>query len=461
MVKRNTDYKQVFLVDEFYLKHFNLQNQNLNNTISNNPKISLTTPQSSQYFNNHYNIPTHILNEYNPTNLQTPVTSTFDYLRYYKDPRENSNRNYISKFQTHNSNINRVSEPPNHHNERDYNNSNFNQSNTSNFQTENSRENGTLDRVNLDMQIPHETESNFQNHTRNDMSEQDEIVDPPNPFPYYEDYQKDQENYENSSNKSKISVPKIKDFLNKTQKQLYTCYICNEVFSSILLLEKHNMMKHNKYQSPKQNISDRNDAILTESFVNENPISNQNQSDIIDQESNENAGRSLPDEEVADNDDDWIDIPNRQPTPTNLDNTNNNHLSIRNDTQSNFPDARNIVRKKKQSNNIEKFYTYKCGKCSTEFRNYDSLKKHQLQSHGDIGSAKRSITSNMQGIIQENKEIEELNSYWCSACGKFFQNFESLNVHLQKDHQNTPMRAKRSKMNDKIKRKKVLYYTKY
>ena len=32
MVKRNTDYKQVFLVDEFYLKHFNLQNQNLNNT---------------------------------------------------------------------------------------------------------------------------------------------------------------------------------------------------------------------------------------------------------------------------------------------------------------------------------------------------------------------------------------------------------------------------------------------
>ena len=43
MVKRNTDYKQVFLVDEFYMKHFKHQNQNLNNTISNNPKISLTT----------------------------------------------------------------------------------------------------------------------------------------------------------------------------------------------------------------------------------------------------------------------------------------------------------------------------------------------------------------------------------------------------------------------------------
>jgi uncharacterized C2H2 Zn-finger protein len=136
-------------------------------------------------------------------------------------------------------------------------------------------------------------------------------------------------------------------------------------------------------------------------------------------------------------------------------------LSIRNDTQSNFPDARNIVRKKKQSNNIEKFYTYKCGKCSSEFRNYDSLKEHQMQSHGDVGSAKRSITSKMQGIIKENQNIEELNSYWCSACGKFFQNFASLNAHLQKDHQNTPMRAKRSKMNDKVKRKKVLYYSRY
>ena len=83
MVKRNTDFKQVFLVDEFYMKHFHIQNQNLNNTISNNPKISLTTPQSSQYFNNHYNIPTHILNEYNPTNLQRPINPSFDNQKCY------------------------------------------------------------------------------------------------------------------------------------------------------------------------------------------------------------------------------------------------------------------------------------------------------------------------------------------------------------------------------------------
>ena len=95
------------------------------------------------------------------------------------------------------------------------------------------------------------------------------------------------------------------------------------------------------------------------------------------------------------------------------------------------------------------------------FQNFDGLKEHQLKEHGKVGQMKRSITSNMQGIINEGQKIEEINSYWCSVCEKFFQNFASLNVHLEKEHQNAPLRAKRSKMNDKIKRKKVLYYTKY
>ena len=447
MVKRNTDYKQVFLVDEFYLKHFNLQNQNLNNTISNNPKISLTTPQSSQYFNNHYNIPSHILNEYYPTNLQRPVNQIFDTQKHY------------NTSQTENSSVNRTSEIQKLKNEREYNNSNFNQNNASKFPTENPNINGTSDQFqNLSDQISHET--HFRNHTRNDVSEEDELINPPDPFPYYDNYQQDQETNEFSSNKAKISFPKTKDFLNKTQKQLYLCYICKQSFSSILLLEKHIMMKHIKYQSQNKNINDTNDDNLIESSDNENQISNQNQSDEIAQEPIENASRSLPVDEAVDSDDDYIDIPDPQPTQTNLDNSNN-QLSIRNDIQSNFPNARNIVRKKKESHDIEKYYTYKCGKCSADFRNYDSLKEHQLQSHGDVGSAKRSITSKMQGIIKENQNIEELNSYWCSACGKFFQNFASLNVHLQKDHQNTPMRAKRSKMNDKVKRKKVLYYSRY
>ena len=441
MVKRNTDYKQVFLVDEFYLKHFNLQNQNLNNTISNNPKISLTTPQSSQYFNNHYNIPTHILN---PTNLQRPVNSTFDNQKYYNNSQS--------------SNLNKTSEISNLNNEREYNDSNLQLNDVSKFQTENPNVNGTSDLfLNHNNQIPHETD--FRNNIRKGASEEDEVINPPDPFLYYDNYQQDQDD-EFSTNKAKNYVSKTKNFLNKTQKQLYMCYICKQTFNSILLLEKHIMMKHIKYPSPNQNIKDRNDNGLIESSDDENQISNQNQSDAIDPRPIENASRNMPVDEVVEKDDDYIDIPNPQPTQTDMINTNN-HLSIRNDIQSNFPNDRNIVRKKKESHDIEKFYTYKCGKCSTEFRNYDSLKDHQLRSHGDVGSVKRSITSKMQGIIKENQNIEELNSYWCSACGKFFQNFASLKVHLHKDHQNTPMRAKRSKMNDKVKRKKVLYYSRY
>ena len=425
MVKRNTDFKQVFLVDEFYMKNFNFQNQNLNNAISNNPKISLTTPHSSQYFNNNYNIPSPILKEYNPSNLQKNITPTFDNQKYYNP----------SKFQSENLIVNRRSETiPSLDNERGYNNSNFNQNNASKFHTNN---------PNVNKQIGQKTD--FKNNTRNDIPEENEVINPPDPFPYYDNYQQDQENDEFNTNKVK-TVPKVKDFLNKTQKQHYMCYICKQAFSSILLLEKHFMIKHSIYPNPNQNISDRNDDRLNEIDQNQEPI--------------ENANRTLHVDEIVDKDDDLIDIPDPQSTPTDLNNTNN-HLSIRNDIQSNFPNARNIVRKKKESRGIEKLYTYKCGKCSSEFRNYDSLKEHQLQSHGDVGSVKRSITSKMQGIIKENQNIEDINSYWCSACGKFFQNFASLNAHLQKDHQNTPMRAKRSKMNDKVKRKKVLYYSRY
>ena len=227
MVKRNTDYKQVFLVDEFYLKHFNLQNQNVNNTISNNPKISLTTPQSSQYFNNHYNIPTHILN---PTNLQRPVNSTFDNQKYYNNSQS--------------SNLNKTSEISNLNNEREYNDSNLQLNDVSKFQTENPNVNGTSDLfLNHNNQIPHETD--FRNNIRKDVSEEDEVINPPDPFLYYDNYQQDQDD-EFSTNKAKNYVSKTKNFLNKTQKQLYMCYICKQTFNSILLLEKHIMMTINK-----------------------------------------------------------------------------------------------------------------------------------------------------------------------------------------------------------------------
>ena len=73
MVKRNTDYKQVYLVDSFYLKHFNQQNQSFQNATSNTQQISLTTPKTNQYFSNHYSIPPSTLNKYSYNNFQNLV----------------------------------------------------------------------------------------------------------------------------------------------------------------------------------------------------------------------------------------------------------------------------------------------------------------------------------------------------------------------------------------------------
>ena len=73
MVKRNTDYKQVYLVDSFYLKHFNQQNQSFQNATSNTQQISLTTPKTNQYFSNQYSIPPSTLNKYSYNNFQNLV----------------------------------------------------------------------------------------------------------------------------------------------------------------------------------------------------------------------------------------------------------------------------------------------------------------------------------------------------------------------------------------------------
>ena len=101
-------------------------------------------------------------------------------------------------------------------------------------------------------------------------------------------------------------------------------------------------------------------------------------------------------------------------------NNSNSHIAIRRDIQTNFPNSNNIAKRKKQNDNIEKFYTYKCGECFMGFKNYDALKQHQLQSHGKVGGMKRSITSNMQGIINEGQKVEELNSYFPIQIGNVF-----------------------------------------
>ena len=426
MVKRSTDYKQVYLVDSLYFRNCNQQN-----ALSNNQHITLSTPKSNQFFNNHYNIPSSTSKECDCNNLQKQIRPSF-------------------------------------HNPREYNKSNNS----------------------LDINNP-KSEYDFRNKWEENDSKNDDTINPPDSFfyaddniqkheqqvkedrnsrnssnretvPFYDNYQNiaPQQNNSDEVNNSSIQNPKniSKDSLNKTKKQYYSCFICKQTFNSILLLEKHNMIKHKRYQ----NLNAINSSTNSDGVITENPSTSSDDNEFINNNDERYDNPDSPprnsNNEVINNDDEWIDIPDIQPNNT-ID--ANSELSIRKDMQTNFPNSTNIARRKKQTDNIKKYFTYKCGECFRGFQSYDGLKEHQLQEHGRVGGMKRSITSNMQGIINEGQKLEEINSYWCSVCEKFFQNFASLNAHLKEEHQNAPLRAKRSKMNDKIKRKKVLYYTKY
>ena len=445
MVKRNTDYKQVYLVDSFYLKHFNQQNQSFQNATSNTQQISLTTPKTNQYFSNHYSIPPSTLNKYSYNNFQNLV-QPFD------NQSKNSNTSNVQ-----NSEYNFTNKPD----------KKFSQDHDDDYEPD-----------------PPEpflySDNDFQNIAKQpkDTNSNDNISTLES-FPYYENFQNMNQQLIDSDRRNGDSVFNLnkKDILNKTKKQFYSCYICKRNFSSILLLEKHTKMKHNKYHNSNVENTNRNVVIENTSNINQNDdaatveestqnsrsssqhvVAENEHVDIPESQPTQNSSANVNNDD--DDDNDWIDIPDVQPRQTNVNHTNP-QITVRKDTQTNFPNSINITKRKKQNDNIEKFYTYKCRECFMEFKNFDGLKEHQLQSHGKVGGMKRSITSNMQGLINETQKVEELNSYWCSACGKFLQNFASMKAHLEKEHQNAPIRAKRSKMNDKVKRKKVLYYTKY
>ena len=61
---------------------------------------------------------------------------------------------------------------------------------------------------------------------------------------------------------------------------------------------------------------------------------------------------------------------------------------------------------------------------------------------------------------QEVTVIQDLESYWCTKCSRFFKNFESLKDHLLHRHNEKAVLAKRSKTKDRVK-KKVPYYEDY
>ena len=62
---------------------------------------------------------------------------------------------------------------------------------------------------------------------------------------------------------------------------------------------------------------------------------------------------------------------------------------------------------------------------------------------------------------QEITRVEDLQTFKCTKCTQIFRNFESLDNHLQKDHNQPELIAKRSKTKDKVKRRVPDYYSNY
>ena len=267
------------------------------------------------------------------------------------------------------------------------------------------------------------------------QNDDDDTVSLPESFSYQSDNKDDSFRFrkEVTNERNQSTIPRFVNIsdgkLKRKSNKVFTCNFCKRQFGKKFLLKKH--MYYHRH-------------------VNNNNTNNQqNGNDSIQQ----------PQIPSAD-DDDWIDVPDQIHT-TNDNNVNSPYSStvVRTDTQTRFSDPRNIM-----DDNVEpqKLTSYICAKCGQQFRNYESANRHQIQTHGTVGALKRSITnSNMKGVIGSNKQVEEIQSYWCSACGSFLQNFDSLQRHLKEKHTNAPIRAKRSKTNDKIKRSRVLYYTKW
>ena len=202
MVKRNTDYKQLYLVDSFYLKHFNQQNQSLQNKISNNHNILLTTPKTQQYFNNHYSIPLSNLDKYNYNSFANTVQPNFN---------NESQNNDISKETNHKSD--------------DYSRNKVERKVTQDdvglMNPPDSFQYYDDDSQNVARQ-PEYTE-----RSGDDVSYRESV-------PYYDNFQNRKLLSNDSDRNKNISLSNSnlvsKDLLNKTKRQFYSCYICKKNF---------------------------------------------------------------------------------------------------------------------------------------------------------------------------------------------------------------------------------------
>ena len=160
--------------------------------------------------------------------------------------------------------------------------------------------------------------------------------------------------------------------------------------------------------------------------------------------------------------------------------------NIRNDvgTQSNFEDNTNImgpisVRKdigdssrfENDSNIMGPLNTRKNLSSATNLEDNSNV-MGPINIRNDLGSS--SNFEDNSNVIDTSEEkngtdekesmdvtlVEDLQTYWCTKCEQFFRNFNSLREHLITKHNEVAILSKRSKTKEKVKRK-IPFYSNY
>ena len=419
MVKRSTDFKQMYLVDATFLKYHEQLNQNVKNSISNNHQISVSIPETRNTSDKSYTA----LSKQNDLN-----SLTFNNLN-----------------QSENNRIDNV------------------------VNTEDLPINNNLDQHNVE-NMQYEESENDENNDKDYENENDSL------HVGKMSYKGDNDDNDDDKNKEVDSSYKIK-------KVLFKCVICKKIFPSKFLLQKHLFLKH-KNTKP---ISKSNQSRMDDQPKDENAENTQVSHDFNDQINSQeyqkekhddrknlkpyikgNERKTLVDNNLlnsSNNPDESLNQMDNHSHKQTMKHSNLKHnrlkpyITIKKDNQKKFPNSHNDT-----TDNSG----YICVECNISFKNYSSLYNHIKRKHknDDMNVTFPSVHSQYKAIAklkddQYQQNIEELQSYYCSSCGKFFKNFKLLHSHLEIEHHNAPLRAKRSKTKDKVDRKKVLYYKNY
>ena len=135
----------------------------------------------------------------------------------------------------------------------------------------------------------------------------------------------------------------------------------------------------------------------------------------------------------------------------------------------------------KDKGNLMNKLEYFCELCKMQFPKYSSLQQHLKENHekkqykihfpdaGKYLALARKVKHKNDGnkIFYENfnsnnQDTVDLTSYWCPECQTFFQNFESMQSHMLKEHEEGTTAAKRSITKDKKPQKNIkMFYESY